>query len=155
MKDQKYTTNNAEETQLIAEKLVKDFDKRKNNFASGQLVCLWGDLGAGKTTFSQGFAKSLGVKGVVNSPTFLIMKKYILSDKWKGFNLFHFDAYRIQDAEEILDLGWQEIMENKNNIILLEWPEKIFEILPRERIDIRFSIIKNDIRNIVLEKNKN
>jgi tRNA threonylcarbamoyladenosine biosynthesis protein TsaE len=148
MENLKNITKSAEETKTLAEGLAKELLLRSENANRSQLICLWGGLGAGKTTFVQGLAKEIGIKGIINSPTFLIMKKYILSGEWEGYNLFHFDCYRIEDAEEILSLGWREILENPKNIVLVEWPEKIIDILPSKKIDVEFNFIEDDLREI-------
>jgi tRNA threonylcarbamoyladenosine biosynthesis protein TsaE len=148
MENIKNITKNTEETKALAGDLAKELRPRMKNADYAQLVCLWGELGAGKTTFVQGLAREMGIKGVVNSPTFLIMKKYILSGEWGGYNLFHFDCYRIEDPEEILNLGWREILENPKNIVLVEWPEKIIDILLSKKIDVEFAFIEDDVREI-------
>lgn len=149
------TTKSAEETQQVAADFVAEIlsssgggvlrgKHHKKIFGDGavaKVVCLWGDLGSGKTTFSQGVAKALGVKEIVNSPTFVVMKEYPLEMKNREANLYHIDCYRMRSIEEVLDLGWEEIIADKNNIILVEWPEKIEKILPSGRMDIRFSVI--------------
>lgn len=154
MKDRKITTKNAQETQEIAGKFVGEIMASREGKGGDKadkravLICLWGDLGSGKTTFSQGMAKALGVRETVNSPTFLIMKKYLLSGKRKGMNFYHLDLYRIKDKQEILDLGWKDILNDKNDFVVVEWPEKIGEILPEKRIDIKFDSVSEDERNI-------
>lgn len=148
MENRKNITKSAEETKALAGDLAKELLLRAKNADHAQLVCLSGDLGAGKTTFAQGLLQGLGVKGIINSPTFLIMKKYILSGDLKGYSLFHFDCYRIGDPEEILDLGWKEILGDQRNIVLVEWPEKIMDILPSKKIDVEFAFIEDEVREI-------
>lgn len=149
------TKNIAEE--FLKERLVavgtknfssQDFeaqDFRTQNFVS-LLVCLEGYLGGGKTTFAQGVAAALGIKEAVTSPTFLIMKKY-QAPRGK-YNLYHFDCYRIKNAREILDLGWEEIIKDKNNIVLVEWAEKIKRILPKDKVRIKFEFVDENRRKI-------
>ena len=96
----------------LARKILKDPLGQK-----AKVLALAGDLGAGKTTFLQGFAKGLGVKGKINSPTFVIMKRF--------GTFYHLDCCRIQRPEEILDLGWEEIISDPKNIVAVEWPERI------------------------------
>lgn len=153
MKELKIVTNSVEETRGLAGKLIGEIlAKARTAKGRAQLICLWGDLGSGKTTFTQGLAESLGVKGVVNSPTFLIMKKYLLGGKYAGMNLYHFDCYRIRSAEEVDDLGWREILANGNNLVV-EWPEKITGILPEKRIDMEFeTMMMADARRIAIKK---
>ncbi len=128
----KIITASAEETN----KLGKDFAKKN---LGGKIICLEGDLGAGKTTFAQGLLAGLGARGPYTSPTFLIMKKYQ--------NVYHLDAYRV-DAESVLDLGWEEIITDENNIIIVEWPERIRKIIPTKAIWIKFKWIEKNKRSI-------
>lgn len=151
MENGKKITESMEETKELAGELADVLFDRMESATHSQLICLEGDLGAGKTTFAQGLAKAMGVKGVVNSPTFLIMKKYNLSGKWKGFNLFHFDCYRVKSSEEVLDLGWTEILEDPRNIVLVEWPEKIADIIPVYQADVMIENLDEDRREIVLQ----
>lgn len=98
------------------------------------LITLTGDLGAGKTTFTKGIGKGLGIKKVINSPTFTIVKVY------KGkLPLYHFDAYRLEDNDN--ELGFEELFES-GGISVVEWPQFIEDILPKERLDIE--ILKNE-----------
>ena len=153
MKERKIVTNSAKETRELAGKFIGEVLAEARTAKDGaRLICLWGDLGSGKTTFTQGLAESLGVKGVVNSPTFLIMKKYLLGGKYAGMNLYHFDCYRIRSAEEVDDLGWREILADGNNLVVVEWPEKITEILPEKRIDMEFETMAPDARRITVKK---
>ena len=92
--------------------------------SSATVVGLYGDLGAGKTFFTQVIAKNLGLKEDVVSPTFVIEKKYILTNQ-KFANLIHIDAYRIEDSDELLSLRWREIISDPRNLILIEWPERV------------------------------
>ena len=93
------------------------------------VVALQGDLGAGKTTFAQAVGLELGVNESMQSPTFVIEKIYEID--WNGFkNLIHIDAYRLEKDEELLHLGWQEIISEPENFILIEWPENVAGIIP-------------------------
>ena len=142
-------TKNPEKTKEFAKVLLKEWleiNKAKN---SNWLICLSGDLGGGKTVFVQGLAEELGVKEIVNSPTFLIMKKYnSFKETNKKYNLYHFDCYRISSYKEILDLGWEEIISGENNIIAIEWPGEIEEILPKKRLNLKFEFIDENTRKI-------
>ncbi len=103
------------------------------------LVTLSGELGAGKTTFTQGVAKAVGVTEIVTSPTFVIEKIYTLEgQRWE--RLVHIDAYRLNDPHELEVLGWSELLLDKGNLILLEWPERITPIIPNTAIQIRIDI---------------
>lgn len=142
-------TKSPKETKGFARTLLKEWLRMNKNKNSNWLVCLSGDLGGGKTTFVQGLAEELGVKAVANSPTFVIMKKYFSAKPAnKKYSLYHFDCYRISSCEDILDLGWEDIISSENNIIVVEWPEKIKEILPAKRLDLEFEFIDEKIRGI-------
>lgn len=117
------------ETKKLAEELASKLQKR--------IFALVGDLGAGKTTFSQAFLRALGVSGRITSPTFLIIKSYNL--KSITYNLqynrvYHIDCYRLNDSNDLINLGLQEILDNKQNIILLEWADKIKDLLPKNEV---------------------
>ena len=116
------------------------------------IIC--GFIGAGKTTFSQGFAKGLGIKERILSPTFLIIKEFGVPSVKEGFNnLIHIDCYRLEKSQDLLDLGWEDMASNPNNIILVEWAEKIKDILPDETKDIYFSFVDENRREIECSRN--
>ncbi|NLC17931.1 MAG: tRNA (adenosine(37)-N6)-threonylcarbamoyltransferase complex ATPase subunit type 1 TsaE [Clostridiales bacterium] len=114
----------------------------------GEIYCLSGDLGVGKTVFTQGFAKGLGIEEAVSSPTFTIVQQY------QGrLPLYHFDVYRISDIDEMEEIGYEEYFYGEG-VCLIEWAELIEELLPDDRIWIR--IKKNldkgfDYREIIVE----
>jgi len=107
------------------------------------VISLDGELGAGKTTFTQGFAKGLGIKETPKSPTFVIMRIYKLnksnrSDKIVEFeNFIHIDAYRIT-SKDLKSLGWNELVSGQQNIILIEWGDRVKNILPKNALRIIF-----------------
>jgi tRNA threonylcarbamoyladenosine biosynthesis protein TsaE len=160
----KFFSKNPNQTKKSAESLVKKIlknKKRKGAFVLG----LKGDLGGGKTTFLQGFARGLGIREKVLSPTFVILKKFkIGSRKWKvesrrkttlNFLLstfYHIDCYRIQKPREILELGFKEIIKNPRNIVAIEWAERIERILPKNTIWINFEFVDKDKREIKISK---
>jgi tRNA threonylcarbamoyladenosine biosynthesis protein TsaE len=149
MSKNQITTKNPKKTKEFAKVLVGEWLKINKSKNSNWLICLYGDLGGGKTTFVQGLAEKLGTNGIVSSPTFVIMKKYA-SAKNKKYTLYHFDCYRISSHEDILDLGWEEIISGENNIIIVEWPEKIEKILPKKRLNLRFEFADENRRRISL-----
>jgi tRNA threonylcarbamoyladenosine biosynthesis protein TsaE len=135
------------------EKIAKDFSQKilKKNRDMACVVCLSGDLGTGKTTFTQSFAKNLGIKRKVNSPTFVIMKRYPLFENSFSFkNFVHIDAYRLKDEKELLVLGWEEIISNKENLIFIEWPEKIIKAIPKKHHKIKISHTKEGYRKFTI-----
>jgi len=135
-----FTTKSAEETQLLALKLSQKYQ-------NGAILALIGNLGSGKTTFTQGFGKGLGIKDKILSPTFILMRQYSLPENLKA-KLFHLDLYRLEDIKEIGSLGLDEIFSNPRNIVLIEWAEKLGSFLPKNIILIQFKHIKDNIRQI-------
>lgn len=139
-----YTTNSPEETYKLG------FDMA-NNIAKGTVVTLNGDLGCGKTVFTQGFAKGLGIDEYINSPTFTILQIY---DEGR-LPLYHFDVYRIGDISEMDEIGFEDYVYGEG-VSLIEWAELIEEILPEVRTDIFISkdLSKGvDFRTIKVVKN--
>lgn len=120
------------ETEKFAKEIAASVSDKRRIFA------LVGDLGAGKTTFAQFFLRALGVTGPITSPTFVIMKSYKL--KTKNYKLaFHIDCYRLKNPQELLSLGFAKILADTKNIVLIEWADKVQDILPSETIWIDFS----------------
>jgi tRNA threonylcarbamoyladenosine biosynthesis protein TsaE len=111
------------------------------------VVGLYGDLGSGKTAFAKAVAKTLGVELDITSPTFVIEKKYKTKDK-KFPNLIHIDAYRLDSTKEIIALDWNEILKDPRNLILIEWPERIADVLPENHSKIFFNFIGEFEREI-------
>jgi len=145
----KHLTFSSGQTKKAGEKLAKERLKivlRKNALVVG----LEGDLGSGKTTFIQGFAKGLGIKEKILSPTFVIMKKFEIRNS-KFENFYHIDCYRLQKPKELLELGFKKIIANPQNIVAIEWADKIRKILPNKTIWISFQFIDKKIRKIMLQ----
>lgn len=113
-----YETHSFEETFALG----KSFGEKAS---SGQIFALSGDLGVGKTVFTKGFAKGLGIHDDITSPTFTIVQEYHSG----RLPLFHFDAYRIADPDEILEIGFDEYLDS-DGVCLIEWPENIADLLP-------------------------
>src|SRR3989344_1849998 len=129
------------ETKRFAKRLLQRIIKTKTKMEGALILALSGELGAGKTVFVKGLAGELGVKKSVLSPTFVLIKRYPISHKTKkGFfkNFYHIDCYRIKKAEEIAKLEWKKLIKNPENIIVVEWAEKIHKILPKKHIAIHF-----------------
>lgn len=141
-----YKTSNPEEN----EKIVSEFlEKLRPKEDGATILGLYGDLGSGKTTFTKSLAKVLGVEAVVSSPTFVIEKIYSLENK-PFKHLIHIDAYRIEKSEEMLRLGWQKIVSDKENLIVIEWPEKISDILG-DHIKVKFDHVSENEREIEID----
>jgi len=137
-------TQSFKETQ----KLGSDFAKA---LTEGDVVCLHGDLGLGKTTFVQGIAKGLGIENRVISPTFVMVRKYVLNKEQKAKNrrdFYHIDLYRAENERDIESLGLEEILNNKNNIVAIEWAEKLRSQKTKKRIDVEFFYEKENCRRI-------
>jgi tRNA threonylcarbamoyladenosine biosynthesis protein TsaE len=131
----------------IAQDLLKKAKKAKSTTAT--VIALSGDLGSGKTTLTQELARQLGVKENVISPTFVIMKKYnVIDDTFKY--LIHIDAYRLEKSEELLKLGWQNLLEDKNNLIIVEWPENVEGCIPDNACRVQLAHKDENIRTIKL-----
>tara|TARA_Y100000782_G_C10112691_1_gene235225 strand:- start:202 stop:642 length:441 start_codon:yes stop_codon:yes gene_type:complete len=126
-------SNSVQETKKFAKEISK---KTKQ----GQVVALKGDLGSGKTTFSQGFAKGLGIDQHVGSPTFKLVSEYVGS----SLNLYHVDCYRLNNIQEFLNLGGENLLLPDNGITLIEWADIIQELLPKGTIEIEFSRVKDN-----------
>jgi tRNA threonylcarbamoyladenosine biosynthesis protein TsaE len=131
------------DTQNIAKDLAQDIiaNKRPN------IVLLEGELGGGKTTFSQGFLASLEVDKPVTSPTFVIMKPYSIPKS--DYKVYHLDLYRLNQEWEVLDLGIMDMIQNPKNILLIEWASKtskLWENIPHTKIN--FEVINSNERII-------
>ena len=134
-----FFTSSPRQTKKLGELLAKEILKTKPR-KKALTLGLEGDLGGGKTTFLQGFARGLGIKEKILSPTFIIMKRFA--------NFYHIDCYRIQKPKDILDLGFQEIINNPRNIVAIEWADKIKPLLPKNKILIKFKQINKNSRKI-------
>lgn len=149
-------SNSAGQTKEIGAGLAK-------RLKGGEVVCLYGEMGAGKTTFVQGMAEGLGIKGRIISPTFVIARSYKIGnqikdkryeikdrkrDKRKRRYLWHIDLYRLTSLKEAEAIGIREIMADKDSITVIEWPEKTESVLPRHRWAVRIDILGEEQRMI-------
>jgi len=130
---EQFFTRNKKETEKLAKILAKEILRMRGKTKNALVFGLVGNLGAGKTTFIQAFARGMGIKKRLTSPTFVLMKKY--------GNLYHLDCYRIKNSRDILAIGFKEIICNPQNFVFIEWAEKIKRILPQGTIWIGFKII--------------
>lgn len=135
-----FTTCSAEETRTAAKKIAS---KHKD----GAIIALSGPLGAGKTTFVQGFAKGLGIKQKILSPTFIIVRQYKIPNS-SGGKFYHIDLYRLNSISQMENLGLEEIFINPQNIILIEWAKKLGKLLPKETVMINLKILSPAVRKI-------
>lgn len=142
----KIVTKNFKETQEFGESLAKTLKPLKNKAV---VLALSGDLGGGKTTFAQGFAKGLGIKNKILSPTFNIMKRFEISKN--GFkNFYHFDCYRL-NKEDISFLNFEEIINDPKNVIIIEWFENIESNNIQIYKKLSFNFIDENTREIILK----
>ncbi len=147
--NQPILTSNAQETMDLGRQLAIDVGKKKRG-EGAKIVCLYGELGSGKTTFVQGFAKGLGIMKRLVSPTFIIVRRYALPND-KSF-LYHLDLYRLQTTEELEELGLSEMFDDPDAFVLIEWAEKLGEMLPEHRIDIRCSTLEDGTHSISMKE---
>ncbi|MEO8581285.1 MAG: tRNA (adenosine(37)-N6)-threonylcarbamoyltransferase complex ATPase subunit type 1 TsaE [Patescibacteria group bacterium] len=115
----------------------------------GTVLALSGDLGAGKTTFTQHLLKVLGVTSSVTSPTFVLMNRY---QSQQDQPIYHLDLYRLQNNQELMQLGLDELFQQPN-IVIIEWPELAAEMLPPTTWNLQFKLDENQNRTVTLEKN--
>lgn len=150
--DMEVTTYNLTETYKQAEIFLAHLIKVRPNIKSTQatVVLLSGDLGAGKTSFTQGLALALGVKDNVTSPTFVIEKIYPLTTTTSQpfINLVHIDCYRLNSSEDLKKIGIEKILATKNNLVVVEWPEQAPNLWPKEAKEVKLTFINDTTRNI-------
>ena len=128
-----------QETEALGERLIKCVP-------AGQVVALYGDLGAGKTALVRGMARGLEIRESVSSPTFTVVNEYPDGD----VPLFHFDLYRLKNAEELYDIGWEDYLD-RNGICVTEWSENVESALPADCIRIRLTRLNDTDRRIEIE----
>ncbi len=169
----KFKTNSPIETRKLAKKLVQIFIQSEKNRKYALVISLEGELGTGKTTFTQGFAKALGVENWIKSPTFILMREHIIQNKklnirtvsrsarqnldsslcseLKNNNLsrlYHIDCYRLTKPKALIDIGLKDILKDPENIVLIEWGEKLKKLLLQNVIRIKFKHLNHDQREI-------
>nr|WP_300090796.1 tRNA (adenosine(37)-N6)-threonylcarbamoyltransferase complex ATPase subunit type 1 TsaE [Sedimentibacter sp.] len=134
----KITVNNLQDTEKIGKIISRCLEK-------GTVLCLDGDLGAGKTAITQFIAREFGVKEYITSPTFNIIKEY------EGrLPFYHMDVYRVESEDDMYDLGYDEYIYSEG-VTVIEWSEKIRGILPEERIDVKIDRIDDNKRIMTIE----
>lgn len=130
----KYVTQNNDETFALAQKISSQLN-------GGDVIGLVGDLGAGKTVFSQGLASGLGVREQVTSPTFVVMKVYDCHNHPTIKQLCHIDAYRLKSGNDLLSLGIEDYMGEASTLTVIEWSDRVSEILPNNAKIINITIL--------------
>ncbi|MFA6322561.1 MAG: tRNA (adenosine(37)-N6)-threonylcarbamoyltransferase complex ATPase subunit type 1 TsaE [Candidatus Buchananbacteria bacterium] len=142
----RYFSKNAKETYNLGKKIAL-------TLKGGEILALSGNLGAGKTVFSKGVAAGLGVKAVITSPTFVLMKIYHPKSKILTLKKFvHIDCYRVDGPMAIEGIGATDYFNQSDSVVLIEWAEKIKKILPPSAIKIKIKILKEDKREINIIK---
>lgn len=139
----KFVSHSAHETQIIAKAFARGLEP-------GSIILADGDLGAGKTAFAKGVALGLGIKQIVNSPTFNIMKVY----RGTSLKLYHIDAYRLEDPDSISDIGLEEALGESDGISFVEWPKFIVGIINQYKryYQLRVSVLDNSDRVIEINE---
>lgn len=133
------------ELEVEASRLVSTLSPHKGR---ATLITLSGELGAGKTAFTKALAKAVGVVEVVSSPTFVLEKIYELPTGKPFKRLIHIDAYRLEGGKELAPLGFDEILRDSENLILLEWPEKVADALPAPEISVSLTVVRDTERTL-------
>lgn len=152
------------ETEQAAADFLNNLIRRPRNTRNrgAAVVGLQGNLGSGKTTFAQSIGRALGVEDRMASPTFVLIKNYQvqcqglpLPNKGNPFypwrRLVHIDCYRLDEPSDLEKLDWQELIADPTNLILIEWPERVAEILPANAAKIKFEVIGDDSRKIIYD----
>lgn len=140
-------TQSSQETQDVGEQLGTFLRERKG--ASPIVVCLYGQLGSGKTTFTQGVARGLGINGRLPSPTFIIVRRYNITNT--NFHFYHYDLYRLRETKDVLALGFEENLDEPGAIIVIEWPEVLGASMPKNRIECTFVTGTDDTHEVTIQ----
>ena len=133
--EQTYVSRSEAETEALGAALAAEL-------APGTVVLLYGDLGAGKTVFSRGFARGLGITEPVSSPTYTIVQEYDSDPR-----LLHFDAYRLADEDELYAMGYDDYLA-ENALLVMEWAELVADALPSERLEITIHGSGTEVRTV-------
>ena len=128
-----YITKSLDQTKELALKVAKDISQ-------GDVIALIGDLGAGKTAFTQGLAKAIGVQESVGSPTFKLISEY----QGVSFLLYHIDCYRLKNVRQFINIGGEEYIDSIDGVTVIEWADIIEDILPDNTIKIHFKRIASE-----------
>ena len=140
-----YIVNSLKETEELSKKISK-------SIKCGDCILLYGEIGAGKTTFTKFLLENLGVKSIVSSPTFTLLNEYT-----GKFPVYHFDMYRISSSEELYELGFEDYIDSKNSkfvetgLTLIEWPDNVKDILPKDRIEIEIIKLGDSARKFIIK----
>lgn len=136
-----YVSHSDKETQALAGKVLDQVRQ-----AGVNVIAMYGDLGAGKTTLVQGLAQALGVSRTVSSPTFILVREYQLKSGWD--RLYHVDLYRLGSAEEIKSIDLTEWWQDPKNLVVIEWAEKVEAGLPKPRLEVKMKYRDEQTREV-------
>jgi len=145
-----YVVHDIQEMSAVAREVVAAFSLREN---AATILTLSGDLGAGKTAFVKALACELGIKETVTSPTFALMRTYIIPEHG-GISLrrlVHIDAYRLDEGDTMASLGWHDIVADPCNLVCIEWPERVEHVLPKDMIRMVFTHVDEETRKVCIE----
>lgn len=149
------------ETEQVAKEFLAKLAKTVKKLEYATVVTLSGELGAGKTAFTQAAARALGIRARVTSPTFVIMKNYLVKKGetlpegkvspwgWPWRRLMHIDCYRLSSGEDLLKLGWRELAASAASLIFIEWPERVGDLLAAPTSRIKFEVVGETERSII------
>jgi len=148
-----YRSKSSSQTKELGETMAERILSGKKIRSAACVLALIGELGSGKTAFLKGFARGLGVEGKILSPTFVILKKFnIEKGRFKFF--YHIDCYRLSKGKEILNLGFKDIIRDPENIVAIEWADKLRGLIPKNSTTIRFYFDNEKKRKIVVKWNR-
>lgn len=139
----KFVCNTEEKLSDVVEELLKKIKRGDKAVVIG----LYGDLGSGKTTFTKYLAKKMGVDEVITSPTFILQKRFDIDFNFFK-NMYHIDMYRFEAEEELKCLNWQETISNPDNIVIVEWPDKVPNTMPDDIIRLYFTTVDETTREV-------
>lgn len=138
-------TSSIGETQEFAQKILEGLHGEN-------VIALFGDLGAGKTTFSQGIGKALGIARHLQSPTFTIVKVYDVTSHKDFKTLQHIDLYRLETPSQVKGIGITDLINDKESLVLIEWAEKMGSLLPKKRIEVHMEYIDDTKRKLIVKR---
>lgn len=144
-----HTSHSTQETARIAADVATDVMTKMPALTHAMVIGLTGELGTGKTTFVQAFASAIGITTRPKSPTFTLMHQYAIPNS--NLSLWHLDCYRLNGRKDLETLDLASVLADATNIVLIEWPERAGDILPRDRVVIRFTHENKDTRSITVK----
>ncbi len=149
----KWRADNLMALEKVAHEIINQAVKNSEKGKFAKVVALHGNLGAGKTTLTKSIAKTLGISETITSPTFVIQKRFEIPAEAHGKfgslkNLIHIDAYRIDLEDQLVKLGWRDISSDNDNIIVIEWPENVPDILPITTTHVYLNFVNETTREI-------